>query len=271
MDWTSSGLLVFSIGVVVFTFLQQKKQNDEVISSQETQLKQKEEIIKEVIDANRTQLNENTKIINEITLRYKLQLKENEKIISEFKNLITGSDSYLYLTPSKVSNSNEVLFLLEFKGKYPLFDTSIYVEEFDLVQIDTNNFQYRKSNQKLINLGTVNPLQRNSLFQIEIPTSNNPTQQFGKRFFFKINSRNGMVEEDVYLRREGAHFSMAYKVVYFEPDYSEKFGGIGIAGIKRKIRHIDPKFPIHELDHLNGDSGWKSQYEAQSGTKINSI
>ena len=45
-------------------------------------------------------------------------------------------------------------------------------------------------------------------------------------------------------------------------------GGIGIGAIKRKIRHIDPMFPVHQLDHLEGDSGWKADYETSSGTKI---
>lgn len=77
-----------------------------------------------------------------------------------------------------------------------------------------------------------------------------------------------MIEEDVYLRREGDHFSMAYKVVYFEPDYSGQFGGLGIGEIKGKVRHIDAIFPIHELDHLEGDSGWKANYEMATGIEF---
>ncbi len=227
------GLTICSIGVIAFTVMQQFQQRKEALDAKEEQLKQKDEII------------------------------------GEFKNLITGGDSYLFLRPSKVSNTNDVLFILEFKGKYPLYDTSILIEEFDLKQVGADTYQFQKSNQRSIPLGTVNPLQRNSLFQILIPEPTNPSEQFGKHYFFKINSRNGMIEEDVFLRREGVHFSMAYKIVYYEPDYSGQFGGIGIGAIKRKIRHIDPMFPVHQLNHTEGDSGWKADYEIQSGRNLN--
>lgn len=227
------GLTVCSIGVVAFTFMQQYQQRKDSLADKEEQLKQKDEII------------------------------------SEFKNLITGGDSFLFLRPSKVSNTDDVLFIMEFKGKYPLYDTTILIEEFDLVKINGNDYKFQNTNQRSISLGTVNPLQANSLFQIQIPKSSGPEDQFGKRYFFKITSRNGLVEEDVYIIREGAHFSMAYKVVNFEPDYSGQFGGIGIGAIKRKVRHIDPMFPIRQLDHLEGDSGWKKKYETQTGNDIN--
>ena len=226
------GLTICSIGVVVFTVIQQFRQRNEVLADKKEQLKQKDEII------------------------------------SEFKNLITGGDSFLFLRPSKVINTDEVLFLIEFKGKYPLYDTTILIEEFDLIKISGNDYNFRKANQRTISLGTVNPLRANNLFQITIPQPSGPGDQFGKHYFFKISSRNGLVEEDVYISREGTQFSMAYKVVYFEPDYSGQFGGIGIGAIKRKIRHIDFTFPVHQLDHIEGDSGWKADYENQTGAKI---
>lgn len=195
-------------------------------------------------------------------------LQQKDEIISEFKNLITGGDSFIFLRPSSISDKNEILFILEFKGRYPLYDTSILIEEFDLKQIEGDMFQFQKTSQRSIPLGTVNPLQNNFLFSVKVPKPSNPEDQYGKRFFFKVNSRNGMIEEDLFLRQEGVHFSMAYKVVFFEPDYSGQFGGIGIGSIKRKVRHIDPMFPVHQLDHLEGDSGWKADYEISTGANI---
>ncbi len=226
------GLGVCSMGVLAFSFFQQLKQSKDSDFAKEEQLKQKDEII------------------------------------SEFKNLITGGDSFLFLKPSKVSNTNEILFLMEFKGKYPLYDTTILIEEFDFVKVAQNEYKFQKSNQRTVNLGTVNPLQANNFFQIKVPEPLGPNDQFGKRYFFKINSRNGMIEEDVYIRQEGTNFSMAYKVVNFEPDYSGQFGGIGIGAIKRKVRHIDQIFPVHQLDHMEGGSGWKAEYEIQTGSNI---
>ena len=220
------GIPICSVLIVVFTVLQQQRQNDD-------------------------------------------QLRQKNEIISEFTNLSTGGDSYLFLRPAKVSNTDDVLLSIVFKGKYPLYDASVFIEEFDLKHVSGNNYKFEKTVQRSISLGTVNPLQQNTLIEIKLPPSPTPTSQFGKRYFFKINSRNGMVEEDVILRQEGTNFSMAYKVVRFEPDYEGKFGNLGFKNIKPKVRHIDPGFPVHQLDHLDGDSGWKASYEEQSGTSIN--
>lgn len=197
------------------------------------------------------------------------QLRQKNEIISEFTNLTTGGDSYLFLRPAKVSNTDDVLLSIVFKGKYPLYDASVFIEEFDLKHITGEQYKFEKTGQRSLALGTVNPLQQNVLIETKVPQPVSATSQFGKRYFFKINSRNGMVEEDVVLRQEGANFSMAYKVVRYEPDYESKFGSPGFKNIKPKVRHIDPGFPVHQLDHLNGDSGWKASYEEQTGTGIN--
>lgn len=148
----SLGFFLCSVGVLAFTFLQQTKQNAEALEAKNAQLKQKDEII------------------------------------SEFKNLMTGGSSYLFLEPAKIANTNEVLFIFSFKGKYPLYDVSIFIQEFDLKQIGINKLQYQQSDQKTISLGTVNPLQKSSIITVNIPTPKNKEDQFGKRFFFKINS-----------------------------------------------------------------------------------
>ena len=224
------GLSICSFGVVMFTVIQQFRHRAETIKNKEEQLAQKDELLQ------------------------------------EFKNLVTGGDSFLFLTPLTIEDRGEVIFQLEFKGKYPLYDASIFIEEFDLESTTENQYQFQRISQRSLALGTINPLQKNTLFNVAIPKSD--VGQFGKRYFFKISSRNGMVEQDVYLRKEGPHFSTAYKVIYFEPDYSGQFGSIGIGKIQKKVRYIDPAFPVQQLDHLNGDSGWKGNFEISTGASI---
>lgn len=231
MDGLSIAFLIASISVVVITILQQRSQSEEALKMRDEQIRQKDEII------------------------------------SELKGIITGGDSFFYVRPSKVANTPDMLFTIEFRGKYPIYDASISVEEFDLIKVGENNWKYHKASERIIPLGTVQPLNRKLLFQIQVPELQG-NNQFGKKYFFSISTRNGVVEQDVYVRREGPHFSHAFKVVQMTPDYSDRPSNIGIGGIKRKIRHIDNAFPVVELDHLHGDSGWIADYEESSGATI---
>jgi hypothetical protein len=231
-DFLSLAFVIASIAVILITFLQQRKQTQDQLKARDEQIQQKNEII------------------------------------DELKAIMTGGESYFFLRPSKVANENEVLFILEFRGKYPVYDSSITIEEFNYKITSPGFFAYEKVNQKNLDVGTIHPLRQKNLFTVKVPVLNG-NEQFGRKYFFSINTRNGVIEEDVLIRQEGAHFSFAYKVVRIKPKYSDE--GIPSAGIdrfERKIRHIDPTFPVHEMDHLEGDTGWLGTYDEVSGTGI---
>lgn len=230
-DLLSFGLLACSVGVIIFTFMQQQRQNQESIEM-------KDEII-----------------------------KQKETIIQEMKDAITGGDSYLFVRPQKVANSEEVIFLFEFRGRHTIYDVTVTVDEYNLKIIDSKTMTYEKVNRHTTNIGTVHPLKTNDPFKIDVPVLGG-YDQFGKRFFFSIRARNGLVEEDVFIRREGTHFSHAYKVVQMFPSFEPSQKASGIAKVFKKIRHIDPAFPVHELSHLQGDSGWLGTFEESTGTTV---
>lgn len=196
------------------------------------------------------------------------QITGQKEVIEKLKDLVTGGDGYVYLKPARVIGQNRVLPLLSFEGDNPIYDVTVSIEEFNLVSIPgpKETFQYQKTKQESIQLGTVNPLRQKLIRELTLP--NVPTQ-FGKRFFLSISARNTLIEEDIYLRIEGEHYSEAYKVVTFSPDYERTpTGNIGIRAIQRRVRHVDPTFPVHELDHINGDSGWIGDYEQSTGTAL---
>jgi hypothetical protein len=106
-DFLSIAFVFASVGVVLITFLQQRKQAEDQIRTMNLQLEQKNEII------------------------------------GELKGIMTGGESYFFLRPLKVANKNEVLFVLEFRGKYPVYDGSISIEEFDYKVVQPGLFTKR--------------------------------------------------------------------------------------------------------------------------------
>lgn len=187
------------------------------------------------------------------------QLEAKDQIITEQRNLVTGGDSFFFLRPSLVAGSSEVLLIGEFKGNYPVYDVTIEVQEYDRIP-QGNNFAYLPSSSYSVQIGTVHPLKSSSIFrQIILPTDG--FNQFGKRYFVKISSRNGFVEEDIYLRGTASGFAQAFKVVQFLPKYGEQGPGLPLDRIAARVKKIDQSFPMQDLDHLNGDSGWNRNYE----------
>jgi hypothetical protein len=193
-------------------------------------------------------------------------LQNKNEIIEETSRFVTGGDSFIYIKPSKVSNSDTVMFLTEFNGNYPIFDVTLSINEYDYRTIEKGNFKWVSVENRKVQYGTVNPLKQfESLDMIHIPDQ---PEQFGKKYFIKIDSRNSMIECMIILRRNGKHFSMAYKVVRFLPKYKGKRDHLDwLDRIDAEVRHVDMLFPIHELDHLDGDSGWRADYKIQSGLR----
>lgn len=188
------------------------------------------------------------------------QLETKDQIIAEQRNLVTGGESFFFFRPSLVVGTNEVVLISEFKGNYPVYDVTIEVQEYDRIP-QGNSFVYHPSSSYNVQMGTVHPLKSSSIFrQITLPTHG--FNQFGKRYFMKISSRNGFVEEDIYLRGMATGFVQAFKVVQFLPKYGQNEPGLPLDRILARVKKIDPSFPMQDLDHLNGDSGWSRDYEA---------
>lgn len=198
-------------------------------------------------------------------LRHKQEIigehvKNTYQIINEHRNLITGGDSIVFFRPAKSADTDEVLLTTAFRGKYPVYDVSVTVEEFDLVQTGKNAFKYQKVGTRTHQLGTMHPLSANHEFmKVRLPAGDK--SQFGKHFFFRISARNGVIEQDVHVRKEGPHYSQAVKVVMYIPEYASAHD-IANGTIRRRIKKIDAGFPLRELQyHWNGDSGWEANYE----------
>lgn len=185
------------------------------------------------------------------------QSKQKQEIIDEHKSIITGGNSFIFLRPMKVGGHDETIFMIEFRGKYPIYDVSVSAEVFDL-----QGGRYVKTGQTMTPLGTVQPLQTMRTFErVALPISAEGVR-FGRRYFFSISSRNGTIEEDVYMRKNGSTYLQAFKVVRMTPNYGQQpLGPIG--EILRPIKEIDRGFPIQEFDHLEGDSGWNAKYDEE--------
>ena len=189
--------------------------------------------------------------------------KTQTEIIQETARYVTGGDSFIYVEPAKVSNRNVVLLLTKFSGKYPLFDVSLSVNEFNQ-HFRKNSFEWFGIKQYLKQWGTVNPLKQfESLDKIFIPIKSN---NYGKKFFIKIDSRNFMMEVTIILRVKNGIFSHAFKVIRFLPSYEKGvFGNEYIDKVIGEVRHIDENFPIEELEHVKGSSSWGARFNKSTG------
>ncbi|EOQ87407.1 hypothetical protein LEP1GSC202_0331 [Leptospira yanagawae serovar Saopaulo str. Sao Paulo = ATCC 700523] len=198
------------------------------------------------------------------------KLKEKDELINELKNIITGGDSYFFFQPQIVSGSNRILLLYKFSGKYSIYDSSIQIHEYDLIQLNNLKYNYQKVNTLTVNHSTLNPLiEMNYLLEVQIPNHSSPNSQFGKKYFMTIASRNGLIEEDIIIRKEGNNQpTIAYKVISHLPKFSESYPNYDHSTIKARNRHIDPAFPVHELDHTRGDSSWTAKFEFFTGSDL---
>lgn len=227
MDGYTWGIFICTVVIAAFTLLKQAKQNQ----------KDKE--------------------------RLESQIQQKEEIITEFKNLITGGDSFFFVRPSKVSNTDDALFIIEYRGRYPIYDSTVLVECFNYQNDGFGNWNYYKTETRRYDLGTVQPLRQELLFQTKVPT--NSSAPFGQRYFLKISSRNLLIEEDIYIRKVGTEFKIAYKVATYSPDYSGD-AGQSMKDIKRRVRSVDDGFPLWELSHYQGDTGWNpNDYAEKKG------
>lgn len=189
----------------------------------------------------------------------KEQIKTRDKIINEQRNLVTGGESYFFLRPSKVVGSDEVILVTEFRGNYPIYDMTIDIQEYDRVPQGAS-YAYIATSAYSMQMGTLHPLKSSSILkQFTLPTQG--LNEFGKRYFLKISTRNGFVEEDIYIRGTNNGYTQAYKVVQFLPKYGESTFGYPLDRIKARVKKIDASFPMTDLNHLNGDSGWNREYE----------
>lgn len=230
MDWILIGLGISSALVVVFSIMQQFRQNRESLEAKTEQLKQKDEII------------------------------------TELKNIIIGGDSYLFLRPYFSPEKNEITFGISFRGKYPLFDVNIKYSEYDIIFPSNVKARYSKLFEIKKDLGTITPVSNDVYKFSEMP----PLGQmvYGKRYFFNITSRNGYVEQEVLIRKKDQGISIAYSLVYSPPEYSNDVFMVGYGKTRKLIRHIDQDFPVDEIAHMNGGSGWGGKYENSTGKEI---
>lgn len=138
--------------------------------------------------------------------------RNTEKIQDEVLNAVIGGNSLYFFIPSLLENKKLIL-LNEFKGDYPLFDVSLSIEKFRLKQLGPQLFKYEKEGStEWLNLGTIHPAKSLEYFR-DVELNQLTNDQDGYHYFFSFKSRNGIVEEDVYIRKEGAQFSIAYKVI----------------------------------------------------------
>lgn len=190
-------------------------------------------------------------------------IRNKDEIIKSFRDLTTGGDSFIYVSALNSNGSNEVSFLVNFVGKNPMYDVTIKVTESDIDYSNPNQISYLVKKSRDFNLGTVNPIGTGILFTDTI--SNNHLNKFGRKYFVKINSRNGLIEEDVQIRFTNQDFKTAHKVNVYEPNYSTDLFTPTYGITKQKLRHIDPGFMVSELDFLDTTPGWKSKYEIETG------
>lgn len=188
------------------------------------------------------------------------QIHVRDQIIQEQRNLMTGGDGYFFLRPSLLPESNEFILVGEFRGKYPLYDVTIEVQEYNGVA-HGHNFQYDLGPQYSVQIGTIHPLKSASVFkQLVLPISG--VANFGKRYFLKISSRNGVIEQDIYVRGTQHGFVQAFKVVQLLPRYGGRPGSI-LDRIEARIKKVDSSFPVHELGISTGNSGWNQDFQEQ--------
>lgn len=103
-------------------------------------------------------------------------------------------------------------------------------------------------------LYTVYPAMSPSIFRrIVIPISDK--LEGGIRLFFVIVSRNGRIEQDLFIRKKTNNYSVAYKVVRYPP-FDKTLKSKQLFELKK---HIDANFPVHELPkNSSGMGSWTS-------------
>jgi len=228
MEWiVIGGLAACSVGVVVFSVIQQVHQKNENIAAKEAQLKEKDELI------------------------------------NELKNLITGGDSFFYIRPSIAHQQNKIFFSFAFQGKYPLYDATVHYREYDIIYPTNIAERYLVITERTAPVGTLHPLMHDTFYISDI----NPTDPTirGKRYFFRITTRNGLLTQEVLVRYMAGNPSLAYSVVTMTPNYEDSTFGFSRDKTKKRIRHIDENFPIDEITHVHGDTGWSGKYEQMTG------
>lgn len=184
--------------------------------------------------------------------------QNSEKIQNEVLNAVTGGSSIYFFTPSLSVEQKKVTLLNEFKGDYPLFDVSLSIEKFRYTILGPQQAEYKKvGSTEWITIGTVHPAKNIEYFR-EIDLNELVNEQDGYHYFFSFKSRNGITEEDLYIRKEGAHFSMAYKVTRDSFTYKKSNPGNSwqLGKTEKIIKKIDAGFPSSELPTGGGDSHW---------------
>ncbi|PJZ44835.1 hypothetical protein CH361_14445 [Leptospira brenneri] len=196
-------------------------------------------------------------------------IREKDDLILQLSNLITGGDSYVFIEPTKIIHSNEVQFIINFKGKYPVYDVSIFITEYNLPISEEKSDYFEISKYQLGTFPTINPISfTKTLWNVKLPVEGDDFINFGKKYFLKIYFRNGFIEEEIFIRTINNEFSSAFKVISFEPDYENDHNLSPAKRSKPKVRKIDENFPISEFTHRKGDSSWTANFENSLGLKI---
>jgi len=181
-----------------------------------------------------------------------------EKIQNEVLNAVIGGNSLYFFTPHLSHEQKKLMLLNEFKGDYPLFDVSLSIEKFRYKTIGPQQAKYEKIGAtEWLNLGTIHPAKNLEYFR-DIDLSELVNEQDGYHYFLSFKSRNGIAEEDIYIRKEGTHYSVAYKVIRHTFSYKNLTLGnpSQLGQIEKVVKKVDANFPSHELPTGGGDIHW---------------
>jgi hypothetical protein len=134
--------------------------------------------------------------------------QSTEKLQNEVLNAVIGGTSLYFFTPFLSLETKTLSLLNEFKGNYPLYDVSLSIEKFRYRVTGPGQAKYEKVGQpEWVNLGTIHPAKNFETFR-DIDHAELTNAQDGLYYFLSFRSRNGISEEDIYVRKEGEQYSI---------------------------------------------------------------
>lgn len=180
-----------------------------------------------------------------------LTQKNSDLIVKEALAAATGGDSWVYLEPQLNKDQKTLFLTFRFVGQYPLLDVVLWKNEQRMIVKSPTEFEFKGSNLIKEPKYTLYPFMSPSNYgTVDLSMLENARD--GIHLEYSFFSRNGQVHQDIYVRKEGDHWSLAYKVIHEMVDIESKPFGRRTRSL---IKKVDPTFPIHELRNSGSGPG----------------
>lgn len=182
-------------------------------------------------------------------------IREQQNLIEEQRNLITGGDSFLFLSPAM--GSGKLILSFNYIGRYPMYDVKVDVREFDYMLASPINF-YDERSPTVVEYTTVQSF-INAKYLLERPFPVGSGHN-GKRFIVTIHARNCIVEQEIFVQNGEDVVANKVNVIYTlaAARNREAYGKF-----RHVLKSVNPNFDQKAFhpNSLRGDTSWGGNYE----------